>query len=132
MAASRFITLQDRDAGSIAVIAAALGFNCFRFQTMHGRRSLDFLWSEEGFEGGKKRPSGSGIPILFPFPGRLQGTSMTYGGRTYPLTAGDGRGNAIHGFVLDRPWRIVEETKEHVTGEFHAARDDRRLLDHWP
>lgn len=126
------ITLIDPDAGTSATIAPDLGFNCFRFQVPHRGRPLDILWAEEGFEGGKKRPSGSGIPILFPFPGRILGTSFTYHGREYPLLAGDGRGNAIHGFVLDRPWRVVEKSDSHVTGEFHAARDDRSLLERWP
>ena len=126
------ITLTDSNAGTSATIAPALGFNCFEFQVPHKGRTLDILWAEEGFASGKKRPSGSGIPILFPFPGRILGTSFNYEGREYPLVAGDGRGNAIHGFVLDRPWRVVEESSSHVTGEFHAARDDRALLDRWP
>jgi aldose 1-epimerase len=126
------ITITDPTAGASATIAPHLGFNCFRFQTSHGGRPLEILWAEEGFEGGKKRPSGSGIPILFPFPGRILGTSFRYEGREYPLVAGDGRGNAIHGFVLDRPWRVVEKSDFHVTGEFHAARDDRTLLERWP
>ncbi len=126
------ITLTDPDAGTRATISPALGFNCFEFQVPYQGRLLNVLWAEEGFRDGKKRPSGSGIPILFPFPGRILGTSFAYEGREYPLVAGDGRGNAIHGFVLDRPWRVVEESSSHVTGEFHAARDDRSLIDRWP
>jgi len=126
------ITLTHPDAGTSATIAPDLGFNCFRFQVPDRGRPLDILWAEDAFEGGKKRPSGSGIPILFPFPGRILGTSFTFEGREYPLVAGDGRGNAIHGFVLDRPWRVVEKSDSHVTGEFHAARDDRSLLERWP
>jgi aldose 1-epimerase len=126
------ITLTDPAAGTSATIASALGFNCFEFQVPIAGRPADILWAEEGFAGGNKRSSGSGIPILFPFPGRILGTSFSYQGREYPLLAGDGRGNAIHGFVLDRPWRVVEESSDHVTGEFHAARDDRSLLERWP
>ncbi|MEZ6109737.1 MAG: hypothetical protein R3C99_01600 [Pirellulaceae bacterium] len=33
----------------------------------------------------EQRPSGSGIPLLFPFPGRWPGTSFTWQDKTYPL-----------------------------------------------
>ena len=40
--------------------------------------------------------------------------------------------NAIHGFVMNRPWRVLEQTQNRVVGEFHAGRDDRSLLTLWP
>jgi aldose 1-epimerase len=90
------------------------------------------LWAEDGFETGTRRPSGSGIPILFPFPGRISGTSLDYQGRHYALEEGDGRGNAIHGFVLNRSWRVVERSDRHVVGQFQASVDDPSLNDSWP
>jgi aldose 1-epimerase len=69
---------------------------------------------------------------LFPFPGRIPGTSFVWEGKTYSLEPGDGRGNAIHGFVHTRPWRVVEETATRVVGQFHARRDDPSLADRWP
>ncbi len=90
------------------------------------------LWSEDGFAAGDKRPSSGGIPLLFPFPGRIGGAKFDFGGRTYQLAPGDAFGNAIHGFVLNRPWRIVESDESRVVGEFQAAVDDRSILEHWP
>ena len=72
------------------------------------------------------------FPILFPFPGRISGTSFHFRGRDYPLQAGDGIGNAIHGFVLNRPWQVVEQSDHRVVGRFHAAKVDASLLEHWP
>lgn len=126
------ITLRDDAAGSLAEVLPDFGFNCYRFRAVLNDQQIEVLWSEEGFESGEKRPSGSGIPVLFPFPGRIRGTSFCYEGREYPLEEGDGQGNAIHGFVLNRPWRVVEQSDGHVTGEFHAAVDDPSLLDRWP
>lgn len=90
------------------------------------------LWATPGFERGDERPSGSGIPLLFPFPGRIRGARYEFGGRPFQLEPGDAFGNAIHGFVFKRPWRVVEQTAARVVGEFQAAKDDPALLDRWP
>ncbi len=90
------------------------------------------LWAEADFAGGEKRPSASGIPLLFPFPGRIRGASYLFQGRQYHLKPGDAFGNAIHGFVLDRQWRLVEQRDSRVVGEFQASRDDPSILECWP
>ena len=126
------ITIQDPDGLTSADVLVGLGFNCFRFQTQLGGQTVDVLWAEPGFESGTKRASGSGIPILFPFPGRIQGTQFTWNDHSYPLEEGDGRGNAIHGFVHTRPWRLVESGSDFVTAEFQASIDDAALREHWP
>ena len=76
------------------------------------------LWSHPDFAGGNERPSGSGIPLLFPFPGRIGKAKYSFGGREYQLEPGDAFGNAIHGFVHKRPWRVVEQA---------AGKDRRRV-----
>lgn len=126
------MTLRDASSQSSATVLVGFGFNCFEFCAVRQGRAVDVLWSAPGFAGGGQRASGSGIPLLFPFPGRMPGTVFRWEGREYLLNAGDGRGNAIHGFVLDRPWRLVERTACRVTGEFQASVDDPRLLERWP
>ena len=128
----QIITLRDRPSGTVANILPGLGFNCFRFGREMDGQSIDWLWAEAEFETGERRPSGSGIPILFPFPGRMQGARFEYDGRTFDLEPRDGRGNAIHGFVLDRPWNVIEQTETKAVGQFHAARDAPGVLDSWP
>jgi aldose 1-epimerase len=90
------------------------------------------LWADEGFEAGDKRPSGSGIPLLFPFPGRISGTAFQFAGREYRLAPGDAFGNAIHGFVFNRPWRVLEHKGARLMGEFQASVDYASILDRWP
>ncbi len=126
------VTLADPAYGSSAQILPGFGFNCFRFTANAAGQPIEVLWAEPGFESGGKRPSGSGIPILFPFPGRIAGTTLEYEGRKYALDAGDGRGNAIHGFVLNRPWRVIEQSPQRVVGQFHASVDDAKLRGAWP
>lgn len=130
--AAEIVTLRDAAAGTSAQIAVGLGFNCFRFTAMHRNQPLEVLYAHPEFESGSQRPSGSGIPILFPFPGRIPGTAFTWEGQQYQLEPGDALGNAIHGFVLRRAWRVIEQTQSRVVGQFHAWRDDPSLKDRWP
>jgi aldose 1-epimerase len=129
---SDIVILRDDAAGTSAKILAGLGFNCFSFEAVHGGRPVEVIWSAPAFASGTERPSGSGIPILFPFPGRMRGTRFELAGRTFELPAGDRFGNAIHGIVYTRPWAIVERTATRAVGQFHASRHDPALLDCWP
>ena len=100
------ITITAPDTGATARFLPSVGCNCFQFLVPTPAGEIDVLWSEAGFAAGDKRASGSGIPLLCPFPGRLHGTALHWDGRDWPLEAGDGRGNAIHGFVHERAWRF--------------------------
>jgi aldose 1-epimerase len=126
------ITIRDVEAQSSADILPGLGFNCFRFRAPVGGQSIDWLFSDPQFTSGTTRPSRSGIPILFPHPGRVAGAAYQWEGKSYRLEPTDGLGNAIHGFVHMRPWRIVDQAEHSLTGEFHASIDDKTILDHWP
>src|SRR5688572_10369488 len=101
------IVLRDDRAGTSATILAGRGFNCYSFRAVHRGRLTELLWAEPGFEQGEGRPSRTGIPILFPFPGRARGTRLAFGGRTFVLEPGDAHKNAIHGFVMNRPWEVI-------------------------
>jgi len=126
------VTIADPESGSSAEILVSGGFNCFSFTPVIDGQAVEVLWAHPNFAEGTERPSGSGIPLLFPFAGRLPGTSFEYQGKTYPLEEGDGRGNAIHGFVMQRPWRVDAFTESRVVGQFHMSIDDPELIQRWP
>jgi aldose 1-epimerase len=126
------IVIRDPASGSTAAIAPQLGFNCFSFQAVVDERPVEVLWYDPQFREGTTRPSRSGIPILFPFAGRIRQARYKYQGRAYQLEAADGQGNAIHGFVYTRPWRVVQQSEASLTGEFQASVDDPSILGHWP
>ncbi|MDA1054774.1 MAG: aldose 1-epimerase [Planctomycetota bacterium] len=126
------VTLNDPATGARASILPGFGFNCYEFIAKLDGRDVDVIWSVPDFVSGNERPSGSGIPLLFPFPGRLRGTTFQWEGRGYQVEAGDGRGNAIHGFVLNRPWRVIEQSESRVVGRFQASVDDPTILEQWP
>lgn len=125
------ITLADPSTGSTASILTQ-GFNCYRFQAAPAGKQIDVLWSAANFAAGTERASGSGIPLLFPFPGRIQGTQFHWEGKIYHLQPGDKFGNAIHGFVHSRLWRVTRRTQQSAVGEFQASIDDPALRDCWP
>ncbi|HEX5103135.1 MAG TPA: aldose 1-epimerase [Pirellulaceae bacterium] len=126
------VTLRDAITGSSAEILVSQGFNCFRFTAIAGGQPVEVIYAPPDFSRGQSRPSSGGIPILFPFPGRIPGTILRWEGKEYQLEAGDAFGNAIHGFVHARPWRVVEQSESRVVGEFHAWRDDPSLQARWP
>jgi aldose 1-epimerase len=126
------ITLSDSATGASAAILVSHGFNCYRFAAQLGGRPVEVLYAPDDFTTGSPRPSKGGITLMLPFPCRIPGTTFTWEGHEYELEAGDGRGNAIHGFVMWRPWRVIEHTATKAVGQFHAWRDDPELKKRWP
>lgn len=127
------ITLRDEQSGSTARVLPGYGFNCYSFCPVVEGQPWEVLWSAPGFDSGTLRPSHSGIPLLFPFPGRLRGTRLDYDGRNFTIgESTDPHGNAIHGFALRRPWRVVDRGPARVVGEFWAARQDPAIVEMWP
>jgi aldose 1-epimerase len=126
------IEIHEPQTGASARLLVTQGFNCFEYLAPIEGELRDVVWAEPGFHEGGKRASGSGIPILFPFPGRIRGTEFVWEGNTYPLEAGDGRGNAIHGFVHTRAWRVIDRGPSRVVGQFQASLDDPLLVNRWP
>jgi aldose 1-epimerase len=121
------VEIADSATGARARVLVSLGFNCFSWRPVLEEGPREMLWAHPEFTEGNQRPSGSGVPLLFPFPGRISGAKFTFGGREYSLEPGDAFGNAIHGFVHKRPWRVVEQAADLVVGEFQASVDDAEI-----
>lgn len=126
------ITITDHTTGATATIAPELGFNCYSFQTEVLGQPIEALEIDPGFLTGETRPTRSGIPILFPFPNRIRQGRFTWEGKDYVLPGSDPWGNAIHGFCVDRPWRVVKQETSYVTGQFRLSVDAPDRLPLWP
>jgi aldose 1-epimerase len=62
-------------------------------------------------------PMGAGA-VLVPWPNRVAGARWMLDGEPQPLDVTEpARGNAIHGLVHQRPWRVTEHTGSSVTLE---------------
>lgn len=130
------VVLEDASAGSVARIAPHLGFNCYSFQAPVGDELVDVIDAHPDFADGEQSFSGNGIPLLFPFPNRIRDGRYHWQGRDYEISPDDvgfdGAGNAIHGFCLDRPWRVTDQGPSFVVGEFQLSKDAPDRLKYWP
>jgi len=126
------ITIIDPLSGSTARIAPELGFNCFEFRAVVDGKTIDVLDAVPGFESGGQKASGSGIPILFPFPNRIRDGRFSWNGKEYVLPGTDKWGNAIHGLCMDRPWRVIRQSGDFVTGQFQLSVDAPDRVELWP
>jgi aldose 1-epimerase len=128
------LVLHDTRSGSTARILPEVGFNCFEFKALLSGKTVDVLDFEPDFPETGSNPSRSGIPLLFPFPNRIRQGRFRWDGRDYALTGvrQDPFGNAIHGFVIDRPWRVTQQGENFAVGTFQLSVDapDRRAQ--WP
>jgi aldose 1-epimerase len=120
------------DAVNRLEIWPALGFNAYRWQIA----GEDLLYRNPEFFT-DRRPTRSGFPILFPFPNRIRAGRFTWDGKHYELPVGDpANKNAIHGFAVNRPWRVVDQdadaTSAWLTAEFQGSCDAPETLPLWP
>jgi len=128
------ISLSD-GRGSTAKIAPQLGFNCFDFQARVGDETVSVIDASPQFASGSEKPSGHGIPILFPFPNRIRDGRFSWSGKDYAIAASNASfhgANAIHGFCLDRPWRVASRGSDFVVGSFQLSRDAPDRSSYWP
>lgn len=129
---NHLIELRDEASGATATVLASLGLNCFSWKPAALGGHPELLWAPEGFESGGARPSSGGTPLLFPFPGRIGGAGFRFQGKDYRLPPGDALGNAIHGFVFNRPWRVVDQRAGSLVAEFRGSVDAPETLEAWP
>ena len=126
------IHIVDPRSGAEAWVAPSLGFNCYDFRAPINGQIVHVLDSPDDVLDGNARPSGFGIPILFPFPNRIREGTFEWEGKSYSVPISPGKPNAIHGFCLDRPWRVTEQTSQSVSGQFQLSVDDPDRLSCWP
>src|SRR4051812_23012342 len=79
------VTIVDGGTGASAGILAAAGFNCFSFRPVVDGTPVDVIWAEEGYSP-QSAVDLNGIPLLFPFAGRLAGDTFAWEDRTYQVT----------------------------------------------
>ena len=126
------ITIEDKTCDSTATVLPELGFNLFQFSTTVGGQLVDVIEADDDFALGNTRPSRCGIPILFPFPNRIDQGKFTWNGKQYQIPMDNSGEHAIHGFCLDRPWRVIDQSENSVTGEFQLSKDAADRLELWP
>ncbi len=128
------ITLTNTRSGATAAILPEAGFTCYALAIPVGKQVVDVLDGEPDFAATGQHPTRNGIPLLFPFPNRILEARYSWNGVDYELSGihQDGRGNAIHGLVVDQPWRVVEHEGSLAVGEFRLSVDAPARRAVWP
>jgi aldose 1-epimerase len=121
-----------QDGQSRASIAVEFGFNCYEFQAQVGQRVVDVIDSLPELLQGERRPTHSGLPILFPFPNRIRNGRFRWEGVDYFAPISPGRPDAIHGYALDSAWRVIDQGPRHAIGQWQLSVDAPDRLAAWP
>jgi aldose 1-epimerase len=104
------------------------GLQCLKYRV----GSLDIIAGPDGVDVWREHPFRSGIPILFPWPGRIAGGRFTFGGREVRLPINEpARGNAIHGLVYNRCFSVKRRGPYYLSAELDSA-SDPELTAIWP
>ena len=106
------VILTEPSTDSIVHVTTDIGSNVSRFRTRVRNQPIEVLAAPDSMATLRERSTRFGSAILFPFPGRIKGGRFTFQGRDIQLPT-DGRdGNAIHGVLRNRPWRIASTTAD--------------------
>ena len=118
---TQVVILRDPASGSEAWVAAEIGSNLAGFHTRVAGREVQVIAEAPDMATLRERPTRWGSAPLFPYPGRIEGGRFTFEGREVQLPTDARDGNAIHGVVRARPWRVVGTDGAGVTTEFDSA-----------
>lgn len=114
--------------GERAVMVPEAGCQCLSYRA----GTLDVIAGPASPDAWREHPHRGGIPILFPWPGRVADARFAFKGREYLLPANEpGRGHAIHGFACERAFRVTRRGPYFVTAILDSS-DYSDLSSIWP
>ncbi|MCL6431348.1 MAG: aldose 1-epimerase [Anaerolineae bacterium] len=108
--------LEDAAARAAAWVVPDVGFNLCRLSVEPDGHEVAIIDPPPILADLRRDPCSFGMPVLFPFPGRIPGCSFAFRGHHYRLTprkgptpagAGSASPVCIHGLVLDLPWQVT-------------------------
>jgi aldose 1-epimerase len=110
-----------------AVLVPEAGCQCLSYRV----GALNLIAGPSDPSSWRAHPHRGGIPILFPWPGRVAGAQFTYRGRKYQLPVNEPHGHSIHGFACERPFKLLRRGPYFMTAMLDSA-DDRSIERIWP
>lgn len=111
-----------------AVIVPEAGCQCLSYSV----GALDVIAGPPSPDSWRVHPHRGGVPILFPWPGRIAGARFTLKGREYSLPINEpALGHAIHGFACERPFRVARRGRYFV-GAILDSSEHPDLKSIWP
>src|SRR5215472_3486233 len=110
------------------VIVPEAGCQCLSYRV----GQLELIAGPARPEDWHAHPHRGGIPILFPWPGRVANARFTFKGREYRLPVNEpARGHAIHGFACERAFRVARRGPYFVNAVLDSS-DHPDLKSIWP
>ena len=129
-------TLVDEDSGASASITPSYGFNLFDLRLPAKGEVRRVIVATDDFAANPQKPARNGIPILFPFPGRVRDGRYSFEGKDYKLFIEPDKVHAIHGFAHNVAWDVVDsgatDQGAFLLGRFQISRNAPNRLDSWP
>ena len=110
-----------------AVIVPAAGCQCLSYRS----GTLDVIAGPASPDAWREHPHRGGIPILFPWPGRIAGARFTFDGHDHSLPVNDTHGHAIHGFACERAFRVTRRGPYFVSAILDSS-DYSDIHSIWP
>ncbi|MGH7814988.1 MAG: aldose 1-epimerase [Candidatus Binataceae bacterium] len=116
--------------GERAVIVPGAGCQCLSYRV----GALELIAGPADPAQSRAHPHRGGIPILFPWPGRVANGRFTFRGRQYQLPINEpARGHALHGFACERPFRVARRGPYFVSAMLDSAEHpDLHAIWPWP
>jgi len=128
-------TLHDDATGASASVLPGYGFNLFDLRLPAAGDVRRVVAAAPDFAENPAHASRNGVPILFPFPNRVNLGKYTFGGKTYELPVNSGK-HSIHGFATEADWDVVAQSTDggeaSLTGRYQISKQSPAMLAHWP
>jgi aldose 1-epimerase len=104
------VILRDQASGAEARIAYGIGANCVSWTIRKNNQTYEVLEEPLSPPDLKSNKFKAGIPVLWPFPGRVREARYRFEGREYRLPVTDKGGvHHIHGVVINAPWKVKSQ-----------------------
>jgi aldose 1-epimerase len=111
-----------------ALIVPEAGCQCFSYTV----GALDVIAGPSSPEVWRRHPHRGGIPILFPWPGRIADARFNWKGREYRVPMNEpARGAALHGFACERAFKVVRRQPASISSMLDSA-DYPEIASFWP
>lgn len=126
--------LSNEKVGQVARVLPSVGNNCVSYRMDVKGREVELFHAAPDPDTLLGRPSGYGIPILFPWPNRIGEGRFSFDGQDVSLETPHPGPHLLHGFVLSRSWEVAGSGVDDgawVTSTFRSS-DFEGIGKQWP
>lgn len=103
------MVLHDYNTQAVVMVAPQIGANTVFWSYWYHDGNVEVLETPDNPEILREHPTRAGVPVLWPFPGRVADAHYTFDGKEYQLPHNDKTGiHSIHGIVMDAKWQVDE------------------------